>query len=177
MAVDEQEAFEAVLHQRRHHVAHHGNQRRWSQRDGAGEAQMVLRHADGERWRHQRADLVTHAFGDELRVEMVGADQTVRPVLFGGADRDDDGARGPQIFLDLMPGGQRELHRFSPDVGLILQSCRFSRKSLLRRTVSDQLPMTCSDHVPFLCADAAGARAARMVRPLLPAYRPRGRTP
>ena len=115
MAVDEQEALEAVLHQRGHHVAHQRDHRRGPQRDGTGEAQMMLRHADGQRRRDQAADLVADALGDEFRVQMVGADQTVRPVLLGGADRDDDAARGAQIFLDLVPGGQRKLHDRSPN--------------------------------------------------------------
>ena len=129
MAVDEQEALEAVLHQRGHHVAHQRDQRRWPQRDGTGEAQVVLRHADGERGRHQAADLVADAARDEFRVQVVGADQAVRPVLLGGADRDDDAARGAQIVLDLVPGGQRELHGCSPVVRTHLAALRRGRQS------------------------------------------------
>ena len=76
---------------------------------------MVLRHADGERRRHQAVDLVADAFRDELRIQMIGADQPVRPMLLGGADRDDDAARGAQICLDFMPGGQGKLHDRSPN--------------------------------------------------------------
>jgi hypothetical protein len=110
MAVDEQEALEAMPQQGMHDIAHHRDQRGRPQRDGTGEGQMMLRHADGERRRHQAADLVAHALRDELGIEVIGADQPVRPVLFRRADRDDDAARPPQIILDLLPGGQGKLH-------------------------------------------------------------------
>src|SRR5690349_1087557 len=75
---------------------------------------MVLRHADGQRWRHQATDRIAHAFGNKLRIEVIGADQPVWPVLLGRTDRDDDAARRTQIILHLMPSGQRELHGSSP---------------------------------------------------------------
>ncbi len=53
---------------------------------------MVLRHADSKRRRHQAADLITYTTRNKLRIQMVGTDQAVRPVLFGRADRDDDAA-------------------------------------------------------------------------------------
>ena len=130
MAVDEQEAFEPVLHQRRHHIADHRDQRRRPQRHRAGESQMVLRHADGQRRRHQAADRIADAPGDKLRVQMVGADQPVRSVLLGGTDRDDDAARGSQILLDLMPGGQRELHDPVSSSDSILPARRPSRNNV-----------------------------------------------
>ena len=114
MPVDEEEALEAVPVQRVHDVANHGDHGGGPQRDGAGEAEMVLRHAIGERRRHHRADLVAHPFGDEFRVEMVGADQPVRPVLLGRADGDDDAAGGAEILLHLLPGGEGELHPIAP---------------------------------------------------------------
>ncbi len=105
MAVDEQEALEAVLHQRGDHVAHHRDQCGRSQRDGSGEAQVMLGHADGQCGRHQGADRIADALGDEFCIQMIGADQAVRPMLLGGADGDDDAARSAQVLFNFMPGG------------------------------------------------------------------------
>ena len=124
MAVDEQEALEAVLHQRPHDILHNGDQGGGPQRNGAGKSKMVLRHADGERRRHEAADFVADTLRDELRIQMIGADQPVRPMLLGRPDRDDDATRGAEVFLDLMPGGQSELHGLSPDARCILQCLR-----------------------------------------------------
>ena len=69
-----------------------------------GEAQMMLRHADGNRRRHQGARLLAGAAADHLGGERVGADQAGRPVLLGRADRDDDAGLGLEIVLDERPG-------------------------------------------------------------------------
>ncbi len=128
MAVDEEEPFEPVPRQRQHHVPNHQHQRRRPQRGRAGESQMMLRHPVSQRRRHHRADGVAHALGHELRVQMVGADQAVRPMLLHRADRHDAAALGAEVVLHLVPGGEGELHAGAPAVWRLL----------LRNAPSDQ---------------------------------------
>src|SRR5580692_9081734 len=95
---------------------------------------MVLRHSYRERRRHQATDRIAHTARNKFRIQMVGTDQAVRPVLFGRADRDDDAARRTQIVLDLMPGGQRKLHGRSPLQYRILQGGALARNCLISRS-------------------------------------------
>ena len=105
MSIDEQKALEPVLHQRGDYVAYYRDQRGWPQRDGSGEAQVMLRHADRQSGRDQGADRIADALGDEFCIEVVGADQAVRSVLLGRANGDDDAARAAQVLFNFMPGG------------------------------------------------------------------------
>jgi hypothetical protein len=76
----------------------------------------MLRHAVGERRRHHAPDHIAHALRDELGIEMIRADQTVRAVLLDLTDRNDDAVRAAQVLLGLLPGGERKLHAASPFV-------------------------------------------------------------
>ena len=70
----------------------------------------MLRHADGNGRRHQRAHLFARATADHLGGERVGADKAGRPMLLGRADRDDDPGLGLEIVVDELPGFELKLH-------------------------------------------------------------------
>src|SRR6516162_9597466 len=91
---------------------------------------MMLRHSDGERWRDEATNLVTNTTRNKLGIQVVGANQSVRSVLFGGTNRNDDAARCVQVLLDLLPGGQRELHKSSPETPPMLSRTGASRNSV-----------------------------------------------
>ncbi len=114
VAVDEEEAVEAVARQRDDDVAHHQDERRRPERDGAGEGHVMLRHADRYGRRDQGAGLLAHAREADLPGERVGADQPGRAVLLGRADRHDDPGAPLEIGFDLGPGGKLKLH--APDL-------------------------------------------------------------
>ena len=96
--------------QRHHRVAHDGDQRGRLQRDRAGEVEMMLRHADRNGRRHQRAHLLAGAAGDHLGGQRVGADQARGAMLLGRADGDDDAGLGLEIVVDELPGFELKLH-------------------------------------------------------------------
>jgi hypothetical protein len=70
----------------------------------------MLRLADIEGRPDEKAGLVACAPGDDLGANAVGAEQTVRPVLLGRPDGDQDRLRFREIGLDLRPGGKMKLH-------------------------------------------------------------------
>src|SRR6185312_7210942 len=104
MAVDEIEALEAVARQRSEVVADDRDERRWPQGDAAGKGQVMLRVADIDGRPDQRAHRLADAGADCLGADRVGADEAVRPVLLGRADRHDDALGCLEIILDLLPG-------------------------------------------------------------------------
>jgi hypothetical protein len=92
-------------------VADHRHEGRGAQRDGAGEAQVVLRHADVEGRRDQQVGvLALRLVGDDLGAEPVGAQEAGRPVLLVGADGDHHRLRALQVVLDLLPGREVQQH-------------------------------------------------------------------
>ena len=93
VAVEEQDAGEAVVGQRAHPVVDRRHEGRGSQGDGAGEVQVMLGHADVEGRRDQDVGGLLRLVGDDLRAQPVGAEQAGGPVLLVRADRDDDGGR------------------------------------------------------------------------------------
>jgi hypothetical protein len=110
VAVQEIKAVEAVARQRVHRVADHRHEGRGLEADRAGEAQVVLRHADADGGRDQRLEALAQALGHRLRADGVGAEQTVGAMLLGRADRKDDGRRALQIGVDLLPGLELQPH-------------------------------------------------------------------
>ena len=77
MAIDEEEAGEAVARQRHHGVAHDGDKGGRPQRHRAGEVEVVLRHAHRDGRRHQRADLLA---APRPIISAVSASVPIRPV-------------------------------------------------------------------------------------------------
>ncbi len=71
---------------------------------------MVLRHADADGRADQGAERLADLPADEFGADRVRADQPVRPVLLGRADRDDDALGVLEIGVDLFPGLQMQLH-------------------------------------------------------------------
>ena len=55
-------------------------------------------------------EFISGPLADDFGAERVGAQQPVGTVLFGGADRDQDGLGFGQIGLDFRPGGKMQLH-------------------------------------------------------------------
>ena len=110
MAVDEEKAREAVSCQRNHRIAYHGHQGARPHGDRPREAQVMLRHADRDGRRHQRAYFLADAAADHLRGQRVGADQAGRTMLLGRADRDDDAGLGLEIVVDEFPRLELQLH-------------------------------------------------------------------
>ncbi len=82
----------------------------------------MLRHADRDGGRHERADFFSDAARDRLGGERVGADQDGRPVLLGLADRPDDAGPGLEILLDELQGIELKLHGML--LSRLLRSCR-----------------------------------------------------
>ena len=106
MAVEIEDTREAVVSQRARPVTDRGHEGRRAQGDGAGEIQVMLGHADVERWRDQDVGGFFRLAGDDLRAQPVGAKQSRGPVLFVRTDRHDDGGRACDVGLDLRPGGE-----------------------------------------------------------------------
>src|SRR5476651_1019299 len=131
VAVHEEEAREAVLGERQHVVAHDGDQGRGLERDRAREVEMMLRHADRDRWRHQGADLFADAAADHLGGERVGADQAGRAVLLGRADRNDDAGLALEILFDELPSLELDLHVLTPRSKRVRRSYRTFAKIAL----------------------------------------------
>ena len=111
VAVDEIEAPEAVLRQRCDAIAEHGEQRRRPERHRAGKAHVMLRHADRQHRRDQPSGRVADAARDCIGADRVGADQSIRAMLFGRADRQHDAGAVTKIRFDLGPCAGGELHR------------------------------------------------------------------
>ncbi|MNT48508.1 hypothetical protein D3C72_1852910 [compost metagenome] len=104
MAIEEQDPVESVPHQRAGPVADGGDKGGRAQRNGPGEAEMMLGHADIEGWRNQDIGGLLGFARDDLRAQPVGAEQSGRTMLLVRADRDDDGAAARQELLDFSPG-------------------------------------------------------------------------
>src|SRR5262249_19117911 len=111
MAVEEIKALEAVAGERDDVVADDGDQGRRPHRHRAREAEMGLRHADAGGRAGEGADPLAAAAPDPLPADRIGADEAVRPVLLGRADRNDDAFGALKIGLDLFPGLKMQLHR------------------------------------------------------------------
>jgi hypothetical protein len=106
VAVQEVAPREAVAHQRLHHVAHHRDQGRGPQGEAAGKGQVMLRHADAQGGGDEGAGALGDAARHGLGADRVRPDESVGPVLLGGADRDDDAGGRAQVALDLLPGAE-----------------------------------------------------------------------
>jgi hypothetical protein len=74
----------------------------------------MLGHAEAKRRRHQGPCRRADALRDQLGAERVGADQAVRSMLLGRADRQKDAPTVLQITLDLLPGAACQQHRTRP---------------------------------------------------------------
>jgi hypothetical protein len=110
VSVEKIEALEAVFRQGLDHILEDGDQGARPQRHRAGEAEMVLRHADRDRRRDEGSGGLPDTPRDDLGADRVGADQAGWPVLLGRADRQDDSSAGLKISLDLLPSLQLKLH-------------------------------------------------------------------
>jgi hypothetical protein len=79
---------------------------------------MMLRHTDRDCRGNQGAGPLADPPRDNLGANRIGADQTVRPVLLGRANRQDDPPAILQISLDFLPSLQLQLHSRSFRSGL-----------------------------------------------------------
>ena len=66
----------------------------------------MLGHADAERGCNQDVMPLTEPSGNDLWTDGIGANQAGGTVLFGRANRYDDGARTLQILFDLTLGAK-----------------------------------------------------------------------
>jgi hypothetical protein len=132
VAVEEIDPLEAVPAQRAHPVGDGGHEGRGAQRNGAGEGQMVLGHADVEgRGDQQVVPALLGLMGDDLRAHPVGAQQAGGAMLLIGADRYDDGAGTGEKGLDLGRGRRQagEIERDPTNQGFL--GCLFGRLQAL----------------------------------------------
>ena len=106
VAVDHVDPLEAVPGQRQHDVVQDGEKGRGLQADGAGEAEMVLGHAEGLGGGHQHSCAPAHLQGHGLGGEGIGADGAGGSVLLGGAQGQDHAAAAGQVGLHLGPAAQ-----------------------------------------------------------------------
>jgi hypothetical protein len=102
VAVDEDEAPEALAVQRVEQVAHDRLVRRHAQRRTPGIRGEVRRQAVGKRRQHEHAERLRRLDRDALGVDPVDAERQVR-VLLDRAERDDDPVLVLQVLLDLHP--------------------------------------------------------------------------
>ena len=87
MAIDKVETLEPLALKRQHQILDHRHQGAGTQRDGARESEIELRDTERERRRHQRVGTLAQTVRHRLGGVGIGADQALRPVLFGRADR------------------------------------------------------------------------------------------
>ena len=90
VAIDKKESGKAVAHQGREVVLNHRNERAGAQGHGAGEGGVVERHAHINGGANQGISGVTDPLSHHFSANGIGANQPSRPVLFRGADGEND---------------------------------------------------------------------------------------
>ena len=111
--VGQQKAFEPVVQQGCQVVFQHVQEGLGPQRDCAGEAHVIRRHAVGHGRSHEQAGMeaLGQAQGQVLADHQVGVERGVGSVLLNGADRDHDQLHAVAGALDFGPGHVGETER------------------------------------------------------------------
>jgi hypothetical protein len=102
VAVDHQEAAEALRVQGVEEIPQHGDERLEPQRRAAGVGREVRREAVGERGQDQHAQRFRGLGRDALREDVVGLEREV-PVLLRRPDRQRHAVVAREVLLDLHP--------------------------------------------------------------------------